>query len=119
MSTSSSHSNSPSYFSSKKKLALINSIKLKGKKTHLKIIWPIIANKYNLYKSYVYILHLFKFVNIPTKDFILFFFNLGSHKPQDLTSKENNSWKQGFMVSPPLKRTFNVLCINLVPLKHL
>jgi hypothetical protein len=49
-----------------KKLTLNNFIKLKM------IIWPVLTyiNIY-LFKLFIYILHFFKFVNIPTKEKII------------------------------------------------
>jgi hypothetical protein len=44
--------------------------------------------------------------------------NLKSHNPKDSIGKKYNNWKQRFMFSPPLQKTLNVLCINLVPLEH-
>jgi len=68
----------------------------------------------NMSLAYIFQIHQY-----PSQGKNPFDFNLGSPDPKKLMNKENNSWKLGFMLSPPFQKTLNVLCINLVPLEHL
>jgi len=66
-----------------------------------------------LFKLFYCCWHFFQSISIPIKEQIFLVSIWYS------TMSSNYNWEKGFMSSPSLQKTFNVLCIHLVPFPHM